>query len=763
MKTSRLLERQHSAIRRIAALVLVNAMMFQEVLAQKNERVRPLQDFRLEPDPVSAFADHWSFILEEINYCPIFNVALQLIRCITSGSDATNAAKNLIGIARQIVDWRASLRHDLAGRIYHRILAEAKYLGAYYTSIPAAALLAKLALGPDGWATDWSDPREIGHLRVADLACGTGTLLMAAADVITDNHIYASVVAYKKPRLGNLHKVVNEQVLIGFDVLQSAVHLTASTLALRVPDVEINLTNLSTLPFAAGHDELGSFEFFPTDTVRAATLFGQHPERVRGTGPEKGPVRLPLLDLCIMNPPFTSSRQPNLLFGSIPETDRAAMQKRLKKLVKDHNIPASITAGLAAVFVALGDKYLKEGGRLALVLPRSILAGVAWGTTRRLLERKYQVEYIVVSHEPDHWNFSENTQLSEVLIVAKKLKRGTTAKADVKCVNLWRNPRNTVDALALSRAIQKCAPPNVHHLKGPANLTLGSAKFGEAVTAPQSELSSSIWVFPYAYAQSELLRTFYALKNGVLVTLGHKETHKLPMVQLETLGELGPDPRDVYDGYSLTAAKTSYPALWGHPVELATLSAKPNQYLEPRSEAMEGRNLRDADLLWPRAGCVLITMRSWLKTKRMVALRLNEKVLSDVWWPFSFKKAGLGEDAEKALVLWLNSTLGVILLLAYREETRGAWVQFKKPVLGSMPVLDFSALGSKTLRKLATAYDRLHSSLLLPLPKMGTDSTRAKIDASICDILKLPTVDTIRRLLGQEPLITLDMRSLSGN
>jgi hypothetical protein len=362
MTTSQLLQRQRSAIARIAALVLVNAMMFQEVLAQKDERVRPLQDFRHEPDPVGAFGDHWNFILEEINYYPIFNVALQLIRCITSDSDSTNAVKNLIGIARQIVDWRASLRHDLAGRIYHRILAEAKYLGAYYTSIPAAALLAKLALRPSGWPVDWSMPDAIGKLHVADLACGTGTLLMATADAITDNHIYAAVVANKKPQLGALHKAVNEQVLIGFDVLHSAVHLTASTLALRVPDVEINLTNLSTLPFAAGHDELGSFEFFPTDTVTAATLFGQHPERVHGKGPEKGPVTLPTLDLCIMNPPFTSSRQPNLLFGSIPEKDRAAMQKRLKKLIKDNKIQANITA-LSDHPKPANEYHLKTGQR----------------------------------------------------------------------------------------------------------------------------------------------------------------------------------------------------------------------------------------------------------------------------------------------------------------------------------------------------------------------------------------------------------------
>jgi hypothetical protein len=245
-------------------------MMFEEVLAQKDERVRPLQDFRHEADPVSAFADHWKFILDEINYYPIFNVALQLIRCISSDKDSTEAVRNLIAIARQIVDWRASLRHDLAGRIYHRILAEAKYLGAYYTSIPAAALLAKLALRPNAWSVDWADPDAIGNLRMADLACGTGTLLMATADAITDNHIYAAVESKRKPQLIKLHEVVNEKVLTGFDVLHSAVHLTASTLALRVPDIELRLTNLSTLPFAAGHDELGSMEFFPSDTIPSA-------------------------------------------------------------------------------------------------------------------------------------------------------------------------------------------------------------------------------------------------------------------------------------------------------------------------------------------------------------------------------------------------------------------------------------------------------------------------------------------------------------
>lgn len=127
------------------------------------------------------------------------------------------------------------------------------------------------------------------------------------------------------------------------------------------------------------------------------------------------------------------------------------------------------------------------------------------------------------------------------------------------------------------------------------------------------------------------------------------------------------------------------------------------------------------------------------------------------------KKSGINEtQAEKSLVLWLNSTLGILMLLAHREETRGAWVQFKKPVLSDMPVLDLTQLSPETLAELAKAYDALHGAMLLPLPEMGIDPTRAKIDASVCKVLKLPAIDTIRQLLGQEPLITLDIRPLVG-
>lgn len=138
---------QRVAIDRITALVLLNAMIFQEVLAQTNSEVRPLQQVVRESDPIKPLVKHWNYILTEINYFPIFHIAHELLLCLSADDDVHRSVFGISEIARRIVGWRASLRHDLAGRIYHRLLTDAKYLGAYYTSIPAARTACQACFG----------------------------------------------------------------------------------------------------------------------------------------------------------------------------------------------------------------------------------------------------------------------------------------------------------------------------------------------------------------------------------------------------------------------------------------------------------------------------------------------------------------------------------------------------------------------------------------------------------------------------------------
>ena len=55
--------------------------------------------------------------------------------------------------------------------------------------------------------------------------------------------------------------------------------------------------------------------------------------------------------------------------------------------------------------------------------------------------------------------------------------------------------------------------------------------------------------------------------------------------------------------------------------------------------------------------------------------------------------------AEKALVLWLNSTWGILSLLVNRQETEGPWTRLKVGQWRLLPVLDVASLDAGTLRK----------------------------------------------------------------
>ena len=131
---------------------------------------------------------------------------------------------------------------------------------------------------------------------------------------------------------------------------------------------------------------------------------------------------------------------------------------------------------------------------MALVLPKALLSGVAWKETRQLFRLRYQVEYLVVSHDPARWNFSENTDLSEVLVVARKADdshRPAAPTENVVCLNLRINPATAVEALSIAHAVTGGNAPDVRNGQGALEIMLGETKFGEAVSVPWASISDS--------------------------------------------------------------------------------------------------------------------------------------------------------------------------------------------------------------------------------------------------------------------------------
>ena len=462
-------------------------------------------------------------------------------------------------------------------------------------------------------------------------------------------------------------------------------------------------------------------------------------------------ITLPTFHICIMNPPFTRSVGGNLLFGSLPKEERARLQKDLSQILRENDLTGIGQAGLGAVFVCLADKYLVEGGRLGLVLPRAVLSGVSWQKVRDLLLEKYHVEYIITSYEvPNSWNFSENTDLSEVLLVARKMRKGERQTHTI-FANLWRKPSNETEAIYVSKQLRELYDsPRLYDIENtnasPYHLKLQGRKVGEAYSAKLTEEHFGLYNI---LSQMELNRTILLLRRGLIYLPDEGiVTKKIPLTTLPNLGaEIGPDRRQIHSAFTVNKpiTRSLYKAFWGYDSSIIkTISQKPNASLEPKN-AEQARNL------WKKRGRLLIVERGRLNTYTALAIYLDEEVLSNVWWPIK-----VDDEVAKILAVWLNSTFGILLLLSIAEVTRGPWVKFKKDVLSEMPILNVNMLKSKDREYILNLFDKKIRNLeIKPLPEeFANPDARRVIDEAISEALGLKIkLDSLYDLLSNEPML----------
>lgn len=747
-------ERRDTAAK-VAALVLANAYIFQEQLAQTDERADTLRKLEKTDNVVASTAKHWRWIWENINYVPIFQLGERVLDELPESRNTTIAVKALLAEAQAICRQQAALRHDLMGRIYHALLHEAKYLGTYYTSVSAATLLLKLIFSLE-WANEFTTARDLADFKIADLACGTGTLLMAGAQALTDRYYRgraAQDLSLSERDISNLHQTLMQNVLYGYDILPTAVHLTASTLALLAPDVAFRNMSLFVMPIGVDHGQprLGSLDFLHgTEIQTQFALDNTHLDTLR-TGAAKSVyanAKVPKLDLCVMNPPFVSSRYGNMLFGSLPY-DRPALQKELSRQAKILNVSA--TAGLGALFVPLAEKHVKVGGRIAFVLPIAVATGEAWSAIRKKIADHFHLEVVITSHDADRPNFSENTDLSELLFIARRLAPKEKAGLTIY-VNLWRNPRSIHEALDHSARIS-AEIASIGKKVGQVRIIKSSHGILGEITSLPAPKERDNWTGAI-FAQSYLMRFYWSLDAKHEVQLpGEAATKLLRLCRLDELGELGYDARDIFDAFDVdkTAATWSpYKGFWNHDADkVRTIAQKPNATLLARSEPLPGRKLKDATAVWSKAGRILLVSRLRTNTHRVLATSHPVKVLGNTWW--AFDDSGLTANQRKALLLWFNSTLGIISYYGRRAITEGAWVQMKKPAWSSMPVLDVRKLSTEKLTALALEYNTISEKELSPIAQLNVDKVRQEIDSALCKALRLPDLAPIRALLAREP------------
>ena len=719
-----------------AMLVVATAVMFHSRLDVHLGGMRPDCDSRTSPpqpftgdwpptmasycaqggDPVGDFATAWNLILA-LDYKPIFETGRAALLSCPSDPAFTRAIRDAAQAALAVGSNIAGVRHDLLGRIFHTVLDTARYDGSFYTTTAAATLLATLAITED--MCDWKDQDSIANLRITDPACGTGTLLMAAAERIRELAPQASLESH-------IARSLIEEVLSGYDVNLTATHMAATTLGLLSPTTQFRNMKIGRTLLGLdknGKAHLGSLEFLG-DTQPMLIPFPDAEPAARQVDSDEKALHAEPADLVIMNPPFTRD---SLRYDQFDQGTELQIKAREKKLFDDG--PAHLS-GYSGAFLLLAEYINKSSaGSLASVLPLAAATAMSGIKICKYLASHYYVETIVTSHDPERIYFSENTSIGEMLLICRRWPSGKGPKPSTKVVNLAWNPATPAEAMPVAWAI--------------VNGTVESQNYGTVQEWPAHKMAVADW------GAVQFLSPYLCEKFASLAGKG------FAFVRLGEISDVGPAGQRIRDAYTKSAMPESKGrvALWNHDTEVTqTMAAQPDTHIKAKPAKL---NL--ADNYWQKRSRLLLPTRARLNTVRVLSVKLSSPVVGSAWTPCRFTIPDMdAQILEKALCVYLNASIGVFALLGNRTNRELSYVRFSSDDLIKLIVPDFAAIGEGALAKLTEAYDTLSERKLAPLPQMDADPVRHALDDAVCDALNLDTemMETIRRNLASEPSVT---------
>ena len=720
-------EREHSDYGTAAKrglLVIAVAMLFQDRLRRqrKPDDYRgawpppSVQDCAASELPYTAFDGAWELILR-VDYKPIFETAR---KALASLPPYPRLFRDLGKAAVECSQKTTGSRHDLVGRIFHRVLDSARYDGSYYTSIAAATLLAELAIEEGGAA----DPLS---LRVCDPACGTGTLLMTAAARLRD--LRSDGVDEDE-----FDRRLVEDVLWGYDINLTAAHLAATTLGMDSPSVKF--VNMNIHRALLGWHKLDN-EKRPYPVTRKSDnpetyigsvgfIDGQQPLALWPTLAqhiEEQDTRLhhpPQADLVIMNPPFTRGDIRHDQFSEAEE--QSIKRKEREVLSKTGALAAARLHSSGGAFGVLGDWLVKrDAGTLAMVLPTTVLSGAGNQDYRRFLARKFHIDLIVSIHDPERIFFSENTAIGECLLIARRWDDlEGNAKPPTRVINLARNPATRIDALRLAERIRQ------------------GDEQGDDFTVqriPSARIAEGDW-FAANFLTPVLNEEYLALQTA---------TGLAPLGDMASIDPAGVAIRQHFWRRDMPTTG-GWRGLWHHKTGLRrSMLAHTDTHIAARTDA--------AARYWDRRGRLLLPMKLYLPLARVGAVIVSERTVGSLWTP-AHPNDGSGET-EEAWALWLNSSIGLLALLGGRGNRKQVYPDFSMKALRAIRVPDFAAFPNARER-MASAFESLQNETLRAFPYMDADPVRRRIDAAVVAALGLDPerVARIRRTLGEEPSVT---------
>ena len=734
---------------RTTMVLWLNALLVQQRLqVQGVNGIPPVPTVSgVSPTP-SEQVETWRRIIE-INWRSIFEPAVNALAVCGDFHRAgtTKALKRLIEAVGLIEDADLGQHINVGAELFPKLASDRKKSAAFYTQPATAELLASLTIRQsDKPESEWARSDFLRRYVIADLACGTGTLLREGYLRVQSLYEWAGGTAES---VTELHRSAMEHGLRGTDISPIAAHLTSSSLANIGRGESYSETQIGWVKVGGPTAMTGALEYLASQF--AEDLFGVSFGRSSGVQNEVSSVEMHhgSVDWVLMNPPYSRTRggQSALDLTNLTEEDRKRCQKRWKVLVKDE--PANMRAGMAASFLVLAKHKVKAGtGRIGFVLPLTCAFADTWTKTRRMIESEFTDIVLIATASGaslKHESFSADTGMEEMLLIATRRENPQErVRAVLHCVTLYKPCIRNGEAGEVARAIEhakaRCTATNMTH-----PVTVGNSEIG-CITMMHASGQGLPWNM-VGVIHGGLALAADALTRG---TLDYVVRTPIPLgMEMGTIEEVftvgpthhlighprGNEPIGAFEFHPVTSeidAIGADRALWeASSKRQRSLRVLPTHkgYAPP---GVGSKQLREQMRLY--ASTLFYARNLRWTSQALLSATTEQPVLGGRSWT-----ALIHEDVRvrKAFALWWNSTLGMIVHWTQGQRTQNGRSTTQIGALKTIPCPRLDRLSDAALEIAAARFDVLSNQALLPAKNADEDPVRREIDAAVSNMFEI--------------------------
>lgn len=617
---------------------------------------------------------------------------------------------------------------DVVGLIYEKLIpAEERHnLGQFYTPPQIAELITKWCI---------REPTD----NILDPACGSGTFLVKA---------YNQLKSMAPFRTVNTHREILDQIFC-IDINSFPSHLTAVNLAMRDVRNPTNEMNIIVEDFFNVSPNQEIFAPFLTKTIR---------------GEERRKIRIPQIDALVANPPYTTWKE-------IPEKTQRAILQQLDTAIYKYNLRAHIRSGIHPgihmYFVMHGSKFVKEGGRIGMIISNTWLQsdiGIDFG---KFLLDNFKIKAII--------DFSsrlfEIPLIATCVILLEKCSDKKERNAN-RTVLMYVDKNISVDDILLL-----AKKPSLEKLDNIVEIQQGKIpkdKKWIGIFTGSNRLEEEILQNENFTTVSELFDPFRGTIEFVSDTSGGVGADSFFYMDKETVSHWGlqayasklvtsPRYAKFYsfndDDWKLLRKKGAKCYLFNCSLPKNKISSSALKYIRwgetkcinnigvkcSLAKACQSRQGKPPYKGWYDLGGVreaaIFTARYSQYIRRFMLME-TPLALDDGFIAFHEKKK-LRREQIKAILAYLNSSFGQFFVELYGQTTGGGMVSIDKIHCGDIPIPDVTAMKDATIAKLASHFDELdRASRLMGRADRYEDIEQLmpifnKIDAEIVKAFKI--------------------------